>query len=386
MNKINKSLAMAMLPLFFSCHTMTDRNDAVTVVAESNTETLNDSMAQNVIESVAFIPLEASEECVLGNVRKIQVYNDDVYVMADGKQRLCELYRFNSKGRLLNKVGNIGNSKSEYLRMASFFVLNKEVYVADADKRKVLVYGVDGAFHRSYDCGESIMFLHNMTSLDDKTAAFSYNINFSENKALYDIVDLSTMKTLHTLDTDFTAAGSYPFSLNEFCKEGENLLLSVPFENTIYRLNRDDYTLNDELHVDVWGNLPKLQTSDFTEAETAVEESGTGKLYGFFVSGDILILNSLGSSVLWNKDIGKGLCVKNGTSINDAGCFPFFPLSITYSDEDGFYSAFNADEFLAIAQNEDSAKHGNATLNAVLEFVHNNMNPVIVKYKLKYPE
>lgn len=102
----------------------------------------------------------------------------------------------------------------------------------------------------------------------------------------------------------------------------------------IYRLNRDDYTLNDELHVDVWGNLPKLQTSDFPEAETAVEESGTGKLYGFFVSGDILILNSLGSSVLWNKDIGKGLCVKNGTSINDAVCFPFFPLSITYSDED----------------------------------------------------
>ena len=288
---------MAMLPLFFSCHTMTDRKDAVTVVAESNTETLSDSMAQNVIESVAFIPFEASEECVLGNVRKIQVYNDDVYVMADGKQRLCELYRFNSKGRLLNKVGNIGNSKSEYLRMASFFVLNKEVYVADADNRKVLVYGVDGAFHRRYDCGESIMFLHNMTSLDDKTAAFSYNINFSENKALYDIVDLSTMKTLHTIDTDFTTAGSYPFSLNEFCKEGENLLLSVPFENTIYRLNRDDYTLNDELHVDVWGNLPKLQTSDFTEAETAVEESGTGKLYGFFVSGDILILNSLGSSV-----------------------------------------------------------------------------------------
>ena len=190
---------------------MTDCNDAVTVVAESNTETLNDSMAQNVIESVAFIPLEASEECVLGNVRKIQVYNDDVYVMADGKQRLCELYRFNSKGRLLNKVGNIGNSKSEYLRMASFFVLNKEVYVADADNRKVLVYGVDGAFHRSYDCGESIMFLHNMTSLDDKTAAFSYNINFSENKALYDIVDLSTMKTLHTIDTDFTQQAAILF-------------------------------------------------------------------------------------------------------------------------------------------------------------------------------
>lgn len=75
--------------------------------------------------------------------------------------------------------------------------------------------------------------------------------------------------------------------------------------------------------------------------------------------------------------------MKNGTSINDAGCFPFFPLAVIYSDEDGFYSAFNADEFSAMAQNEDSAKHGNAPLNAVLEFVHKNMNPVIVKYKLK---
>lgn len=44
MNKINKSLAMAMLPLIFSCHTMTDIEDAVTVVAESNTETLSDSI------------------------------------------------------------------------------------------------------------------------------------------------------------------------------------------------------------------------------------------------------------------------------------------------------------------------------------------------------
>ena len=114
MNIINKSLAMAMLPLFFSCHTMTDCKDAVTVVAESNTETLSDSMAQNVIESVAFIPLEASEECVLGNVRKIQVYNDDVYVMADGKQQLCELYRFNSKGRLLNKVVGCPVNRSKF--------------------------------------------------------------------------------------------------------------------------------------------------------------------------------------------------------------------------------------------------------------------------------
>ena len=386
MNIINKILAVAMLPLCFSCHSRTDGGDATTVIAENNTETLSDSAIQNVIESVSFIPLETSEECVLGSVRKIQMANGDVFVMADGKQRVCELYRFNSKGHLLNKIGNLGNSKSEYLRMASFLVQDKEVFVADADKHKILVYGVDGKFSRSYDYSENIMFLHNMTSLDDKTAAFSYNINFSESKALYDIVDMSTLKTLHTIDTDFTASGSYPFSLNEFCKDGEDLLLSVPFDNTIYRLNKEDYALSDELHVEVWGKLPKLQTYDFTEAGTEVEESDAGTLYGIFVSGDFLILNSLSSSVLWYRNLGKGLCIKNGISITDTDGFPFFPLAVIYSDENGFYSAFSADDFLAMAKDEDSVKHGKAPLNAVQTFVRDNMNPVIVKYKLKAPE
>ena len=144
--------------------------------------------------------------------------------------------------------------------------------------------------------------------------------------------------------------------------------------------------MSDELHVEVWGKLPKLQTYDFTEAGTEVEESDASTLYGIFVSGDFLILNSLSSSVLWYRNLGKGLCIKNGISITDTDGFPFFPLAVIYSDENGFYSAFSADDFLAMAKDEDSVKHGKAPLNAVQTFVRDNMNPVIVKYKLKAPE
>ncbi len=63
-------------------------------------------------DSIAYIPLETSDECLLDNILSAK-RDGGCFFVQDGKG----LYAFDGTGRFLNEIGRRGNGPEEYLYM-----------------------------------------------------------------------------------------------------------------------------------------------------------------------------------------------------------------------------------------------------------------------------
>ncbi len=376
-------LALSTLCIFESCNHSTDNEQSIIVISKNNVVEVNDTLAQDVVDSISIIPLEERPECLLGNIKKIQKENGEYFVMSEGSNGLSELYRFSHDGKFLNKIGRLGNARSEYIRMGTFFVYKEKVYIADLNKNRIVVYNVNGDFIDCNENNEKIKFLHDITVFDNGHALFSYNINFNEDNILFEVIDLETFKSLHTITTKYKVEGSFPFSLKEIGCNNGIVMLSLPFDNNIYEMDQNDYSLSKKYSLELWGDIPSIESNDFEEAQSTIEESGTNLLYGFFFSDDKILFNSIEGSVLWYINSNKGVYLKNGLNLGRMTHLPFFPLSVSYSDKEGFYSVFSSEDYMEMINKIKAKGNENGSLPSKIEAIREKKNPIIVKYILK---
>lgn len=381
--KKSSFITLIIIIAFWSCNYNSEKKQSLVVISEKDVTYINDTLIHEIIDSISIIPLEETPECLLGDVRKIQKNNNEYYIMSEGSNRLSEIYRFSHDGRLLNKIGRLGNARSEYIRIGTFFVYDEKVYVADLSKNRIVIYNVDGKYIDCYEDNENIKFLHDMFAIGNNRALLSYNINFSDDGILYEIIDLKNFKSLHTIPTKYKAEGSFPFTQKEIGIKDESTMLTLPFDNTIYEMNKDNYNLDKRYSLGLFGKIPSFDSNDYEEVLTALEESETNILCGFYVSNNILLFNSTKGSVLWNTDSNKGLFLNNGFDLRKMIHFPFFPLSVCYSDEEGFYSIFTSEEFLSMLPENILENEKSIRLLTEINKIRENKNSIIVKYILK---
>lgn len=96
---------------------------------------------------VEIVPLEVTDESLIGEIEKMKVTDSDIWVLHDKDERI---YRFSRDGKFLNKVGKIGQGPEEYVRMSDFFVdeNNQEVYIQTTIVG-VKVYDYEGNYKRT---------------------------------------------------------------------------------------------------------------------------------------------------------------------------------------------------------------------------------------------
>lgn len=96
---------------------------------------------------VEVVPLEVTDESLIGEVFKMKVTDSDIWVKHHKDERIL---RFSRSGKFLNKVGKVGQGPEEYIRMADFFVdeNSKEVYIQTTIVG-VKVYDYEGNYKRT---------------------------------------------------------------------------------------------------------------------------------------------------------------------------------------------------------------------------------------------
>lgn len=128
----------------------------------SSSSTLGDYIADEVIQinspdngallklsdyckSARIIPLQTSSDCLLGEIQKIEINEDNVYVQDDRKDGiLC----FDIKGRFKMRIGRKGSGPKDVVDLMSF-ALNPEeglLYIYSRANKKVSIYQEDGTF------------------------------------------------------------------------------------------------------------------------------------------------------------------------------------------------------------------------------------------------
>lgn len=93
------------------------------------------------IDSVAFIPLETHPNALLGNPYTFAKIEDDIYINGGGSTRPAPIYRFDALGRFIKPIISIGRGPNEVAIPVHWYVNSdlKQINIVDMAMKMVIV-------------------------------------------------------------------------------------------------------------------------------------------------------------------------------------------------------------------------------------------------------
>lgn len=118
---------------------------AATALADVDTISIDKSIQKDsILFSVYFksprvIPLETKNECIIQNVRSLEIFKDDIYVLDD---KANKLFVFDKNGLFKRTVSEPGRGHGEYIELADFSIDRKNgiIYLLDEATDNVLKF------------------------------------------------------------------------------------------------------------------------------------------------------------------------------------------------------------------------------------------------------
>lgn len=151
-------LLICTLCLFTSCvksgkKQITEINDSVFRVIVMDPDDINKKEMSKVSvfgSSVEYIPLQTADTFLIGEVKKLIVYNDKYYIWDNLSEAI---YCFDSEGKFQNQIGKKGGAPNEFVRISDFTVNmeNGNILVYSDVDRGLYEYMSNGEFVKKTD-------------------------------------------------------------------------------------------------------------------------------------------------------------------------------------------------------------------------------------------
>ena len=156
-------------------------------------------LLSEVAEKLEIVPLEMTDQSMLGEIRRIQATEHDIWIHDFNK---FYIYRFSQTGKFLNRIGSIGQAPGEYVNFSTFLVdeYKKEVYII-SNNNGILVYNFKGEFKKKIVDQQTINNL--FSSVYSQYILYNGNFFAAQNIALYKLIDKDSLWCFAFLDTAF---------------------------------------------------------------------------------------------------------------------------------------------------------------------------------------
>lgn len=145
MNKaINCMFIILAFVMCISCgsyNTATMYADADTISIDGATR-CDSLLFSDFFKAPKVVLLETKPECVVQNIRSLEIYKEDIYILDD---RANELYVFDGNGKFKRTISSPGRGHGEYMKLADFSIdRTKEViYLLDEATDEILKFRLD---------------------------------------------------------------------------------------------------------------------------------------------------------------------------------------------------------------------------------------------------
>ena len=252
-NKINfmlmkKNFLLIMSLVILLCSNCTNNDNSI----ESGITIYLDSIQYVALKigNIRYIPLETTDECILGYADKVLIRNNRIYV-ADFNQTMS-LFVFDMSGKFLFKINRRGQGPGEYTSFRDFDLQNnEEIYMFDHLGKKLLIFDSEGNYlhniifefsFRNFCLIENKIYISEVRGRNGKKVA---------DLALYDIVNGET----------------------ELLLDDEKYLYSIPLNNSQYKF----YTSPNNTYY-----APKLSETTFSVTKDSIIPLITIKGLPFF--------------------------------------------------------------------------------------------------------
>jgi hypothetical protein len=210
------------------------------------------------ISSYEFIKLKTDSSNRLGTVDKIVFYNDTIYIADRRKSKSVFVYSKN--GQFISSVSNIGQGPGEYIQISDFNIdkLTNELYILDAELRKILIYDNKCKFLReikldfiavSFIITEDKLIFDKFNMIEwNKTDDYNYNLLICDKKG-------KILKGYLPINKDLSGYNMGP--LSGLWQNSISIISYLPpISNQLYSYNLAEDKLAKRINLDFGNNWP----------------------------------------------------------------------------------------------------------------------------------
>lgn len=342
----------------------------------------------SLIDSVVLIPLEATDQSLIGGIDKIICTDDRFYIL--DKRVAKSLFVFDAQGRFVRRIGQPGRGPGEYLEPSDFVVYPKEnlIIVFDQFGRQLLYYGTDGTFQRNvrlkYILKEIIPAFQ-----DSLLFAIAGNNQHLEEIAKHDVLLINREGKIISKMLPYEYSLNFSSS-NDYQRRDSLLLYHPTFSDKIYGISPQG--IRAAYQIDIPNGLPsnfqERCQGDYLNFCNLFKQKYNYLSGGFFDVGNHLLLSIVtknGKHIysIYNKQTEE--IIAGVPAIHGGGGRPFdiagtiaYSLSNSFTVYQGYVVGNILSTWLDFMPVQDQKK-----LFCKPDSLELNGNPVLFKWKLK---
>lgn len=187
--------------------------------------------------------LETKPECVVQNIRSLEIYKEDIYILDD---RANKLYVFDGNGKFKRTISSPGRGHGEYMKLADFSIdRTKEIiYLLDEATDEILKFSLDDyKFLSSIKAVQNGYLTYSMQEIGGKIYLNRSSVSEKEKYELREIDERNGKQVGKFLKSDdYNHGWNFPLSLehsNFYSKNSQSPKYIGLFSNLIMNVTAD---------------------------------------------------------------------------------------------------------------------------------------------------
>lgn len=246
MNKaINSMFIILAFVMCISCgsyNTATMYADADTISIDGATR-CDSLIFSDFFKAPKVVLLETKPECVVQNIRSLEIYKEDIYILDD---RANKLYVFDGNGKFKRTISSPGRGHGEYMKLADFSIdRTKEIiYLLDEATDEILKFSLDDyKFLSSIKAVQNGYLTYSMQEIGGKIYLNRSSVLEKEKYELREIDERNGKQMGKFLKSeDYNNGWNFPLSLehsNFYSKNSQSPKYIGLFSNLIMNVTAD---------------------------------------------------------------------------------------------------------------------------------------------------
>lgn len=237
--------ALAIIDMCISCGSY----NAATMYADADTISIDgatkcDSLIfSDFFKAPKVVLLETKPECVVQNIRSLEIYKEDIYILDD---RANKLYIFDGNGKFKRTISSPGRGHGEYMKLADFSIdRTKEIiYLLDEATDEILKFSLDDyKFLSSIKAVQNGYLTYSMQEIGGKIYLNRSSVLEKEKYELREIDERNGKQVGKFLKSDdYNHGWNFPLSLehsNFYSKNSQSPKYIGLFSNLIMNVTAD---------------------------------------------------------------------------------------------------------------------------------------------------
>lgn len=235
-------LALVMCISCGSYNTATMYADADTISIDGATR-CDSLIFSDFFKAPKVVLLETKPECVVQNIRSLEIYKEDIYILDD---RANKLYIFDGNGKFKRTISSPGRGHGEYMKLADFSIdRTKEIiYLLDEATDEILKFSLnDYKFLSSIKAVQNGYLTYCMQEIGGKIYLNRSSVSEKEKYELREIDERTGKQVGKFLQSDdYNHGWNFPLSLehsNFYSKNSQSPKYIGLFSNLIMNVTAD---------------------------------------------------------------------------------------------------------------------------------------------------